>query len=527
MRYLIFSLLLITTPLEARKFLSDDPLLVEPKPRDVGAPKSRKLSDYYDFYLHQFRKPGERQPEHKHHSPIRAKAVNTLGEPMDGDWYVKRHYWNRMSAAELKRGPGDQNPPDTSAKWTITAAKSEGITPGFVMLDGKKRRFFVKFDPLSNPEMATSADMIVSKLFHAIGYWVPENYLIYFKDDQLELGEDVQLADKTGKTRKMTRRDLLEILLKVPRDKEGRYRGTASLGVAPKTIGPPRYFGTRRDDPNDVVPHEHRRDMRSLHVFCAWVDHDDSRAINNIDGVIEEDGIKRVRHFLLDFGSTLGSASWGPNSARSGEYLFSWSESAKNLFSLGLHVPAWATAKFPNYPAVGRFEWQRFRAETWVPEYPNPAFVNRLPDDEFFAAKQVMAFTDADIRALVETGEISDPNAVDYLVECLSKRRDKIGAAFYAKVLPLDRFAVRGGSLAWEDLSKSAGAVNIQWHRFNNDTETRTPISGAKSAQIPASTGSEFICAELTQASKPSHKIFVYLRAKSGTLEIAGIDREW
>jgi hypothetical protein len=526
MKRILLIVAILATPVAARKFLEDDPLLKEPPPRDVGTPKSRKLSDYYDLFLHQFAKPGERQPEDTKKPRIRAKGVNTLGNPMDGDWYTRRHYWNRMSAEELKRGPGNSDSCDMSDKWTVIGVKSEGITPGFVVLDAKKRRYFVKFDPLSNPEIATSADQISSKLMYALGYWVPENYLVYFKDDILELGENVELSDKLGKKHKMTRRDLMEILLKVPKTKDGRYRATASLALPGKTIGPPRYFGTRKDDPNDIVPHEHRRDQRALQVFCAWIGHDDSRAINNLDVVVEKNGVKSIRHYLLDLGSTLGSASTGPNSARSGDYFFSWSESAKNLFGFGFHVPYWARAEYPNLPSVGRFEWKQFNPEKWVPEYPNPAFLNRLPDDEFWAAKQVMAFTDDDIKAIVDTGEYSDPKAAAYVAECLIKRRDKIGKVYYDKVLPLDQFAIRNGSLAWKDLAGNS-TFAIQWHRFNNETEVRTPIAGATTARMPDFGSSQYLCAEFIQLRNRAHKVLVYLRSRGGSTEIVGIDREW
>jgi hypothetical protein len=76
---------------------------------------------------------------------------------------------------------------------------------------------------------------------------------------------------------------------------------------------------------------------------------------------------------------------------------------------------------------VGRFESDIFDPELWKPNYPNPAFDNRLPDDTFWAAKQVMAFSDQEIRAIVETGQYSDSKSVDWIAKCLIARRDKIG----------------------------------------------------------------------------------------------------
>lgn len=499
MKRLTLLLLLSLAAFSQRKFYPDDPLDREPTPRNVDKALNRKLSDYYDLFSHIFGHVGERQPVNG--PPIPARAVNTLGEPMDGAWYEKRHYYRRMTPEQLKRGPGNTNPP-AGPKWTVVGAKSEGITPGFTILDEKKQRYFIKFDPLSNPEMATAADSISSRLFYAAGYHVPENYIVYFKPEQLELGPDVQLADATGKKRKMTNRDIYEILVKVPKDKQGRYRATASRGIDGKPIGPPRYYGTRRDDPNDTVPHEHRRDQRGLHVFAAWLDHDDSRSINNFDALVKADGRQFIRHYLLDFGSTLGSASDKPNSPRSGAYFFSWKSAGKQLATLGLAPPYWAFAKYKHFDSIGLFEGDVFDPERWVAEYPNPAFLNRLPDDEFWAAKQVMAFTDDDIRAIVSTGELSDPEAAEYLTQCLIKRRDKIGKAYYAKVLPFDRFRVdANGTLAWDDLSGQVpDGKATAWATEN----------GVSVATVSA-------------ASRPKQTIRVYLR--SGT--IVGLERAW
>ena len=64
---------------------------------------------------------------------------------------------------------------------------------------------------------------------------------------------------------------------------DGTYRVVASKGISGKDVGPFRYYGTRPDDPNDIHPHEHRRELRAMRVFGAWLNHDDSRAINTRD----------------------------------------------------------------------------------------------------------------------------------------------------------------------------------------------------------------------------------------------------
>ncbi len=524
-----FALLLsVVAAANAQRFYPDDPLEFEPAPRPVKDIRNRKLSDYFDLLNNQFRRAGERQPETG--PPIRARGVNTIGEPLQGAWWMKRHYYGKMTAVDLKRLPGSETLPSTDGKWTVVSAKNEGVTPGFVIVDRNNRRFFLKFDPLSHPEMATSADAISSRFFRAMAYHVPDNNIVYFGADQLALGEDVTVAGRNGRPREMTRRDVLEILLKVPRRPDGRYRATASLTLPGNVVGPPRYSGTRTDDPNDIVPHEHRRDQRALHVVDAWIAHDDSRAINNLDTVVTEEGRTFIRHYQLDFGSTLGSGTQRANSPRSGAYSFGWRGSARQLFSLGLLPPYWAFAEYPHFPSIGMIEWKVFHPERWLPEYPNPAFLNRLPDDEFWGAKLVTAFTDQEIREIVSMGQLSDKKAEDWLVECLVKRRDKIGRAYFSKLLPLDKFAVANGEIEWEDLGARlnylpAADVSLQWSSFDNATGARAPIFGSTSKRLPSVAG-EYSCLTIQDRRKPSHTIDVFVR-HGGSPRVVGLDRFW
>ena len=531
---LLLLILLSSDPLLAKKFYGDDPLLEEPTPLTLDDVQVRKLVRFSDFFAHTLGKPGERNTR-QHVIP--SKAVNTLGEPMAGAWYSRRHYWKSMTNEELTRGPGGTTPPSTDGQWTFVSAKTEGITPGFTMIDSKKRQYFVKFDPLKNPEMSTSAEMISARFFYALGYHVADSYLIYFDERQLVLGENIEIRGKTGKKRKMTRRDLLDILLKAPQTEDGKYRAVATLQLPGKDVGQFRFFGVRKDDPNDTVPHEHRRDLRGYYVFSAWLNHDDSRAINTLDTLLEENGLRYIRHYLLDFGATLGSSTSHPNSPRAGgEYLFSWGPTLKEIATLGLWVPGWALAKYPKYPSIGRIEADIFDPEKWYPEYPNPAFENRLPDDEFWAAKQVMAFTDEQVRTIVKTGQLSDPAAEEYLVNCLIRRRDKIGKAFYAKVLPLDRFSVRDGELVFEDLAKKHGMgetspLKVSWSRFDNETEKKTPLAAETAFAIPREAfnnpDTAYYAADISRGGETKRPITVYLRTQRGSAEVVGIDRSW
>lgn len=520
--------LLLPCVLFGRKFYDDDPLQREPAPISVKQAAPRKLSDYFDLFSHLFGSPGERN---KPGSLTPAKNVNTLGEVMDGAWYVNRHYRQRLTVADLVKGPGEGNAPSESGAWTVLSAKSEGITPGFLIEDARGVAYFIKFDPKTNPEIASAADVIGSKLFHALGYHVPENYIVGFDRSRLKVSPKATIRDPRGIKRTLTSRDIDEILLKTHRDSDGRHRASASRLIPGQLLHSFRYYGTRTDDPNDTIPHEHRRELRGLQVFCAWLNHDDSRAVNSLDSLVEEGGLRYVKHFLIDFGSILGSASNGPNSPRSGfEQFFTWKSSAKEFLSLGLYVPGWARINYPDWTAVGRFTAKEFNPAKWTPEYPNPAFENRLPDDIFWAARQVVAFSDEEIRAVVRTGRYSDPAVEKYVADTIIARRNAIGRAYLARPLAIDSFALRNGRLEFNDLAAAHGYLKPQqytyrWFAFDNDSEQRTELPGASTQELPGSSA-KFLAVDIGSGDyKERVTVYVKLGGREGT--IVGVDRAW
>ncbi len=517
----------------AQKFYPDDPLQKEPAPRHIEDINLRRLNEYVDFFASIFGELGERHPENGF---IPAQGVNTLGEVPDGPWYVNRHGRRRMTLAELTRGTGNDEPPSKEGVWKVVAAKVQGVTPGFEIKDVKGRRYVVKFDPMSNLGLASAADVVGSKFFHALGYHVPENYVIYFDRDRITVAAKTSFIASSGKRREMQERDLDEILVRVPRDPQKGYRGLASLYLSGKPAGPFEYYGTRKDDPNDIVAHEHRRELRGLFVFAAWLGHNDIKSLNSLDMLVEENGLGRLRHYLIDFGSALGSDSFVAKSPRAGyEYLFDWTPALRNIFTLGVYVPAWARAHYPNFPSVGNFEYEVFEPEAWKPNYPIPAFENGLPDDTFWAAKQVMRFTDDEIGALVATGQYSNPDAAAWMVRCLIERRNKIGRAYFAKVLPLDGFEIVDQQLQFQDLEilyrfRASRDYRAQWFVFENASGKQTPIAGASTMMLPQSElpveAGTYVAIRIT-GEEPSKTVTVFLRNNGSGFEIVGIDRTW
>jgi len=532
---LLAAMLQATPPAKAPRFYADDPLVAEPKPLAVGDPQRRTLSAALESLSNSFSSTGQRQPAD---GVIPAQGVNTLGEVMDGEWYVNRQATRRMTTAELQRGAGGDRPPSTTAPWQVLIVKPFGVNSGLLVADAKNDLYLLRFDPRGYDGLATGAQMVASRFLYALGYFVVDNYLVRFNRAQLVAHENGQAVSSAGKTRMLAAEDIDAFLKDLPTGPGGLYRTVATLlpGHRDALLGPYQVWGTRSDDPNDTVPHEHRRDLRGLSVFAAWLNISNYRAVGTQDIVTTIDGVPRVRHFLVDLTRSLGSGLFdGPKLGWEGnETSFpGLGEIGRNIATLGLATPAWMKETYPDLPEVGALGSTAFDPERWTTMDPIPPFVNRLPDDAFWAARQVMAFTDDEIRVIVRTGQYSQP-AEDWITAALIERRNRIGRAFLAKVLPLDHFRLAGGALVFDDLAVTYGlstprTYTISWFGFDNAADKITATMGT-GPQLPAEAQrlapGAYIAARVHAGSDVLH-VTVFLRRQADGFAVVGVERAW
>jgi hypothetical protein len=458
----------------ARRFFPDDPIQVDDDMAiDAGKARAIEGSNGYDFAAHTFLKPGDRRD-------LRAVNVNTMDEVPDSSWFTNRIGSREMPLAEIVRGPNASETIDFE-DWPIVQEKGSGITPGYRVRDSEGRLYQIKFDPPSNPEMASAAEVIGASIYHAIGYNVVQGYAVDVDPARIVISPDATTVDLTGRKRRLRRDDIDRLLERAARLPNGRYRATISRFADGTPLGYFKYYGTRPDDPNDIHPHEHRRELRASRVFAAWLNHDDSRGLNSLDMLDTRNGRRVIRHYMFDFGSIMGSGSVFAQVPRAGnEYILEWGPAFKTLATLGLYVRPWVKVDYPDVPAsVGRFEADFFDPLLWRPEYPNPAFDNMRPDDAFWGARLVGKFTDGMLRAIVAKARYSDPAATEYVTATLIKRRDKVLKAWLTGVNPIVDPALSGdGILTFRNAAVDAGLASapssyaLAWSAFDNAAGT-------------------------------------------------------
>jgi hypothetical protein len=386
--------------------------------------------------------------------------------------------------------------------------------------------------------------VVATKLFWALGYHVPEVHIASLNPDQLAIDDSATITPPSGNERNFKPGDITILLRRAHRDPDGTYRVVASKALEGRPVGGFRFYGTRPDDPNDIVPHEHRRELRAYGTFAAWLNHVDSKSINTLDTVIEQNGRQVVRHHLLDFGSTLGSAGVYPREAFEGsEHLIEGAETLAGIPTFGFYIKQWRTDPRYRARAVGAFPTENLRwdPEEWKARYHNSAFRAARMDDKFWAARRVHQFTNEMLTAVVGTGQFDDPESEQLLAKFLIDRRDAIVSRYLPAVNPVVDVQLSDGVLTFQNaavdagLAAAPGTYLIQWMSFDNVTGATSPIATTNATvtraptpgDLPTAPGS-YIRVELSAEggpqswAAPAHAYFV---REASSWKLIGFER--
>ena len=521
-----------------QRFYSDDPLTKEPETQDASGAQPWDIDQFPDLMLNVFVKPGDKTPD------VRAGDVNTIDEVPDSSWFTNRIYArtptvDEMAAAAVTgKGPAE-------GRWSVIRGKAAGVSPGFTAKDSQGETWFIQFDSKGHPRAATGAVAAATRLFWALGYNQVESHLTHIDPKLVEIDPSTTISPRPGHRRKMKQRDLDRVFARSALDANGLYRAVAGRMVQGKVLGGFKYFGTRSDDPNDLVPHEHRRSLRALRVFGAWTNLVDMKAGNTLDTIVTENGRGIIRHYLQDVGSTFGTGALAPHDWDDGyEFFYEGDKIFKRLVSLGFYIQPWQTVDYKKVPEVGRFEGDAFDPRTWKPSAPTAAYLRARDDDNFWAALRVAAFTDEQIRTAANAAQYKDEAATAHLADVLIKRRDKIAKVYLTAINPVTRVAIDGGSLTFENAAvrfnaapPPDGGYEVAWSTFDNATGGTTPIGQPATATetrlsappgLPTAAGA-FVKVSIRTLDKAhpewARPIHAYFRRSAAGWSLVGLDR--
>jgi hypothetical protein len=430
-----------------------------------------------------------------------ALDVNAMDEVPCSTWFCARNHLDPMTAEEVEAGP-PADPP--RLPLTVVKGKNEGAAIGFQVRDADGRKFLLKMDPAGHLGMATGADVIGNRAFHAAGYNVPGAFLV-------ELGAADLLVDPRAtyllygvKQRSLTPEVARRLLGDVARTPDGRFRAVAIPWIQGKVLAAFDMIGTRPGDPNDRIPHERRRSLRGSLVLFSWLGVLDAGSVNTLDSYVTEDGRRFVRHHFIDFGGALGSSTGTPQGLNhDGESSPEVGRTLASLFSFGLYQRPFQEHRAEyelmvrDYPAVGYFPAESFDPDAYRTNRKNPAFVRMTDRDAYWGAKLVTSFSDAQIAALVATGRMGEPDT-SYLEHALRVRRDSIGRRYLRAMtaveapettadgdyvcfrdIAITRGYARTAEASYDvEVSDGRGAVLARFAQPSQGTETCLPLPG-------------------------------------------------
>lgn len=467
--------------------------------------------------------------------PQEARNVNALDEVPDSAWFTNRIGKRHPPAEELARGackPDDMLDPDTAEEgdFVIDQGKPNGASPGFRVKIGGKKKYMFKTDFAKEPERPSAAAAIGTAAYYAVGFNTSCEQVLYVPPSAFKLMPNLKVTANDGVTRPFDQEALEKVYGQAVK-KGDRYRFQASAWLGGYLLGPFKYEGTRSDDPNDIIPHEDRRDLRGGRLLAAWLHHFDAREQNSMDAWMASDKAHPesspgwVKHYYLDTSDCLGSVwDWDGISRRMGDsYLLDWQDIGVDFATFGLIERPWERKRMePGMEMFGYFSAREFDPERWRNEYPNPAFSRATEHDNAWMARILSRFDRADIVTLVKIGKFSRQDAEDYLVDVLEQRLRKILLRYLTVLSPIADVHVEDGHrVCGVDLARRRALQPVEQYSYRAGAfGLDVQPEGKLCVTVPP--GTEHVRIE---SSAAKGVLDIQLHASANGVEVAGLHR--
>ena len=420
--------------------------------------------------------------------------VNALDEVPDSSWFTNRLGAQPVTPDDVTRGacegpPLDPNAPDGT--WVIDQGKANGANPGFRVNIKGVGKFLLKADEDGHPERATGATAIGTRLFHVAGYYTNCDTVVYARRSLLKLTPGLKYSDNTGVERPFDEARL-DKMLGVASRRGDLLRLVASKWLPGRTIGPFRFTETRDDDPNDVIAHEDRRELRAQRVLSAWLAHFDSREQNTMNTWVSNNpkdpdaSPGHIRHWIIDLNDCFGSEwQWDLLTKRINySYYFDGGDIARDLFTFGLVERTWDKIERPKDGEIfGYFQAKYFEPHDWKGGYQNPAYQRMTERDGAWMARILARLSPEHVAAAVDVGQFTERRHRDYLLRTLLERQRKIFERYFSKLSPLADVEAKGPKVCAVDLARQTGLAPVTSFRYaarvryGDDLQDEAPAS--------------------------------------------------
>jgi hypothetical protein len=359
-----------------------------------------------------------------------AGDVNSFDDVVRSTWFAPQ----RMDLGTIARGPDTTGPP--RPPYTVLADPPMALASGgFCIVDARGQKYEIAVDPSDRPEMRTAAAAVAARLVWALGYNTAPVFIAKVT------AEDFWRSEGSAT-------DVTAILKSGPAPVNGYYRVAALSWPSGQLVGRTAESGLAGDDPNDVVRHEDRRALRAMTVLASWMQLQGLGPAKSLDRYVGAPSEGHVVHYFVGLDDALGAGyvvrvTDLPPGEGGGSSLV-------RFLTLGLAPNPAPPPTQIAIPSLGQLEADLDPGSFRPPMPWEPAF-RLLPADGYWAAKRIAAMSSSQIALAIDAGQLSDPRARRAMQIALERRRAKVLAYWFGRVVPLEPIALTGNRLFLRD----------------------------------------------------------------------------